>query len=140
MSEESTTPDVVELTRVAWEDVNRHDRDRVTGFYAPDAVLDLADVGLGTFAGVPAIGSFVEDWWRTWADHLVDVQEIVDLGHGVVFACVREDGRLAGSDGHVEQRLGWVVVWVQALIERATAYFDIDGARAAAERLAESRA
>src|SRR4030081_1663699 len=99
MSEESTTPDVVELTRVAWEGVDRHDRDRVTSFYAPDAVLDLADVGLGTFAGVPAIGSFVEEWWRTWADHLVDVQEIVDLGRGVVFASVREGGRLAGSDG-----------------------------------------
>jgi ketosteroid isomerase-like protein len=42
MSEESTTSDLVELTRVAWEGVDRHDRDRVASFYGPDAVLDLA--------------------------------------------------------------------------------------------------
>jgi ketosteroid isomerase-like protein len=139
MTEESTTPDLVELTRQAWEGVNRHELDRVTSFYAPDAVLDLSDVALGTFEGVAAIRSLLDDWWGTWGDHLVEVQEVVALDHGVVFASVREDGRLAGSDGHVEQRLGWAVVWVQRRIERATAYFDVDEARAAAERLAEER-
>jgi ketosteroid isomerase-like protein len=137
MPEEPATLDLVELTRQAWEGVKRHDLDRVTSFYASDVVLDLSNVGLGTFAGVAAIRSFLEDWWGTWGDHLVDVEEVIDLGDSVVFTRVREDGRLVGSEGHVEQRLGWVFLWAQGLIERAAAYFDIDEARAAAERLAE---
>jgi hypothetical protein len=32
-----------------------------------------------------------------------------------------------------------VVTWIDGLIERTTNYFDIDEARAAAERLAEER-
>ncbi len=69
----------------------------------------------------------------------IEVEESVDLGRGVVFSRVWEDGRLAGSDGHVQQRRGWVLVWVEEVISRATAYLDIDAARAAAERLAEEQ-
>ena len=109
-------------------------------FYAPDAVWDLSDAGLGTFEGVAAIGSFIDDWWGTWGDHLIEVEEIVDLGNDVVFSPLREEGRLAGSDSHVEQRRGWVYLWVDGMVERQTGYLDIDEVRAAAERLAESRA
>jgi ketosteroid isomerase-like protein len=138
-SEESTTPDLVELTRQALEAANRHDLDVAMCVYAPDAVWDLSDVGLGTFEGVAAIGSFIEDWWQTWGNHLMEVEELVDLGHGVVFSSIREDGRLVGSDGHVEQRRGWSFLWENGLIVHATVYLDIDKARAAAERLAEER-
>jgi ketosteroid isomerase-like protein len=89
MSEESTTPDVVELTRHVLEAANRHDLDALMGSYAPDAVWDLSDAGIGTFEGVAAIRSFVEDWWGTWGDHLMEVEEILDLGHGVVFSPIR---------------------------------------------------
>jgi ketosteroid isomerase-like protein len=139
MPQESTTPDLVELTRRAFEAATRHDLDAYMGFYAAEAVWDLSDAGIGIFEGVAAIGGFLEDWWETWGDHVAEVEEIVDLGHGVVFAPVREDGRLAGSEGHVEQRRGWVVLWVHGLIERQAAYLDVDEGRAAAERLAEER-
>jgi ketosteroid isomerase-like protein len=137
MSEESA-PDLVALTRNALEAANRHDLDALMGCYAPDAVWDLSDAGIGTFEGVAAIRSFVEDWWGTWGDHLMEVEEIVDLGHGVVFSPIREDGRLVGSDSHVEQRRGWIFLWVRCMIERQAVYLDIDAARAAAERLSES--
>ena len=39
MSEESTTPDLVELTRLAFEAVNQRDIDAVMSFFAPDAPL-----------------------------------------------------------------------------------------------------
>jgi ketosteroid isomerase-like protein len=139
MSEESTTPDLVELTRRAYEAGSRHDIDAVMVFYAPNAVWDLSNVGIGTFEGVAAIRSFAEDWLGTWGEHTIEVEEIVDLGHGVVLASVREDGRLVGSDGHVQQRRVGVFVWVQGIIERQTTYTDIDEARAAAERLAQER-
>jgi ketosteroid isomerase-like protein len=139
MADESTIPDLVGLTRAAWEAVSRHDLDALMGFYASDAVFDLSDVGIGTFEGVAAIGSFIGDWWGTWGDHLIEVEQVVDLGYGVVFTAVREDGRPAGSDRHVEQRMRWVFLWIEGMIARATAYLDIDEARAAAERLAGSR-
>jgi ketosteroid isomerase-like protein len=128
MSEESTTSDLVELTRHALEAASRHDADALMGFYAPDAVLDLSAAGIGTFEGVATMRSFLEDWWGTWGDHLVEVEEIVDLGHDVVFSRTWEDGRLLGSDSHVEQRVGWVFLWVQGMLERQTVYLDIDEA------------
>jgi ketosteroid isomerase-like protein len=109
-------------------------------FYAPDAVWDLSQVGIGTYEGAAAIGSFLEDWWETWGGHLIEVEEALDLGNGVVFSSQREDSRLADSEGHVEQRVQWVIEWTNGLINRQTAYLDIDEAREAADRLAESRA
>jgi ketosteroid isomerase-like protein len=139
MSQESTTPELVELTRHAFDASCRHDLDALMGFYAQDAVMDLSDLGIGTFEGVAAVSSFVEDWWTTWGDHMVEAEEIVDLGRGVVFSSVPEDGRLVGSDAHVEHRRGFVFLFGQGMLERQTVYLDIDDARAAAARLAESR-
>jgi hypothetical protein len=66
------------------------------------------------------------------------LEEVDDLGNGVVLAVVFQEGRPAGIAGHVQQREGWVYVWVGRLIARLTVYA-IDEARAAAERLAQER-
>ena len=139
MSEESTTPDLVEITRDFFVTATRQDLDAVMGFYASNAVWDMSGAGIGSFEGVAAIRDFVESWWATWQDHHHEIQEVRDLGHGVVFAVVREDGQLIGSDRYVEQRGGWAFLWTEGKIERAMAYLDIDEARTAAERLAEER-
>jgi ketosteroid isomerase-like protein len=139
MPEESASPDVVELTRRVFEAGSRHDLDAALSFYADDAVLDLSDAGIGTFEGEAAIGGFLGDWWGTWGEHLIEVEESADLGNGVVFASVREDGLLAGSDGHVQQRRGWVLLWVEGELARVAAYLGPGEARAAAERLAKER-
>jgi ketosteroid isomerase-like protein len=102
-------------------------------------VSDLSDAGIRTFEGVAAIRRLVEDWRGTWGDSMNEVEKIVDLGHGVAFSCVRERGRPVDSDRYVEQRGGWVFLWAHGMIERLTAYLDIDEARSAAERLAEER-
>jgi ketosteroid isomerase-like protein len=141
MSQERSTPDQAELTRRAFEAGGRHDLDRAMSPFAPEVVWDLSDLGIGTFEGLAAIRSFVEEWWATWAEHVVEVEETVDLGHGVVFASVREDGRLPGSDAHVEHRRGWIFLWVDdTAAERVMVYLQPDDARAAAKRLAASRA
>src|SRR5271166_5382193 len=113
MSQESTTRDLVELVREAFDAGNRHDVDAIMGFHAAEAVWDLSDQGLGRFKGVAAIRGWVEDWFGTWADLRLDVLDVVDLGHGVVFSRVREEGRLADGDGHVEQQRGWVMLIAQ---------------------------
>lgn len=139
-SEDSTTPDLIKLSRRQFEAANRHDADAVLSNYVPDAVWDLSDAGIGVFEGIAAIRAFFEDWWETWGEHVIELVEVADLGHGVMFSCVHEDGRLTDSDAHVEQRRGWITLWAQEKIERVTVYLDIDEARAAAERLAQERA
>jgi len=66
------------------------------------------------------------------------LEEVHDLGNGVVFGVVLQEARPPGLAGHVRQREGWVYVWVGGLIARLTV-LDIDEARAAADALAESR-
>ena len=90
------------------------------------------------FEGRAAIRSFLEDWFGTYEELEFGLEEVRDLGNGVVFAVVIQDGRLVGSAGHVRQREGWVYVWVGGLIARLT-ISEVDEARAAAERLAEER-
>jgi hypothetical protein len=69
------------------------------------------------------------------------VEDVRDLSNGVVFAVVAQDGLPVGSasHGHFRQREGWVFLWERGLIARLSTY-EIDVARAAAERLAESTA
>lgn len=69
-----------------------------------------------------------------------EVEEFVVLDDGVVLAVVNQEARPVGVDGRVHQREGWAICWsADDLIVRLTVHADIDEARAAAERLAESR-
>jgi uncharacterized protein (TIGR02246 family) len=136
VSEESTTPDLVELVRRQFEAGNRRDLDAVTSSFAPDAVFEGRRAGI--FEGRAAIRSFLEDWFGTYEELEFGLEEVRDLGKGVVFAVGTQNGRLVGSAGRVRQREGWVYVWVRGLIARLTTS-DIDEARAAAAQLAEER-
>jgi ketosteroid isomerase-like protein len=137
LAEESATPDSVELVRRTSEAANRRDLDAVLSSFAEDAVFDGRAAGT-FFEGRPAIRRFLEDWFGAYEELEVELEEVSDLGNGVVFAVVIQDGRPVGSAGHLRQREGWVFLWVRGLIARLTTS-DIDEARAAAERLAESR-
>ena len=141
MPEEATTPDLLELTRLAFEAANRRDLDAVISFYASDAVFE-GRMGGDNFEGRVAIRSFLEDWFGAYEELELKLEDVRDLGSGVVFAVVFQEGVLAGSagPGRVWQREGWAFLWERGLIAlHAVLDTDIDEARAAAERLAESR-
>jgi ketosteroid isomerase-like protein len=139
-SEESTTPDPVERTRVFYETMDRDwDFDALAGFFTPDAVWDLSESHLGIYAGVAAIGDFLVGYWATWEDHHHEIEEILDLGRGVLVVAIREDG-CPSSSARVQARHVQVFEWVRGEIVRITGYPDVDAARAAAERLARERA
>jgi ketosteroid isomerase-like protein len=138
MPEESTTPDPVELLGRALEAVNRRDLDAVASSFAEDATFDGRGVG-GPFEGRAAIRGMLDEWFAAYEELEFGLEEPRDLGNGVVFAVVVQNGRPAGSTGHVRQREGWVFVWVGGLIARLT-ILEVDEARAAAERLAQERA
>ncbi len=135
-SEESATPDLVELIR---RSIEVEDMDEAVGFYAPNAVWDASPWGMGVFEGQAAVRGFFEDWLSSYSGIEWTAEEIRDLGNGVAFAVIVQKGQVAGSSGSVQLRYGAVTEWVDGLIVRNTTYTDIDEARAAAERLAEER-
>jgi ketosteroid isomerase-like protein len=138
MSEESTTPHLVERMRTQREAANRRDIDAVMTSFAVDAVLEGRALG-DNYRGQAAIRAFLESWFGLYEELEFKFEEVHDLGNDVVFAVVRQEARPAGVAGQVRQREGWVYVGAGGLIARLT-ISDIDEARAAAERLAEERA
>jgi ketosteroid isomerase-like protein len=136
MSEESTTPDLVELVQRVVDAVHARDFEAVQNAYAPNAVLDILQLG-ATFEGHLAIRGFYEDWAATFPGWKQEVQEILDLGDGIGIAVVAQAGHPGDSTGWVTQRYAAVATLAAGLIDRQSNYADIDEARAAAERLAE---
>lgn len=136
MSKEFTTPDPVELVRKQLEALDRGDLDGVMSNVAEDVVLGGR---VDSFEGRAAIRGFLEDWFRAWEELDFELEEASDLGGGVVFAVVIQDGRPVGGDGHIRQHEGWVYLCVGGSIARLTTSGDVDQARAAAERLAQER-
>jgi len=135
MSEGSTTADPAEVVRKQVEALNRGDLDGVMSSVAEDAVLDgRADL----VEGRAAIRGFLDEWFRAYEELAFELEEISDLGAGVVFAVVVQDGRLVDTDGHIRQREGWVYLFAGGSITRLTTS-EVDQARAAAERRAQER-
>jgi ketosteroid isomerase-like protein len=136
MTEESTTPDLVELFRLSVEAVNRGDLDAYMGLYAPDAVFYT---GVGRFEGRAAIRGYIEELRGSFDELVFAVEQCHELGRGVVFSAMAGKGRLRGSSAEVHLRYAVVGAYVNGVVVRVTDYVDIDEARAAAERLAEER-
>jgi len=132
-----TTPGT-ELVRRQVEALARGDLDGVLGEVAEDVVFDGRAAG-DHFEGRAAVREFLEDWFRAWEALDFELEEIADLGNGVVFAVVVQDGRPAGGAGHVRQREGWVYVCAGGAITRLKTS-EVEQARAAAGRLTQERA
>jgi ketosteroid isomerase-like protein len=139
MSEESTTPDLVERMRLVVDAASRRDLDTLMTFYASDAVLDFSDSGMGTYEGVDAVRALIEDWVSIYESYETVADEILRLGENVILTINTQTARLPGGSGSVRLHDAYVFLFEDGLIARHTAYRDIDEARAAAERLAEER-
>jgi ketosteroid isomerase-like protein len=139
MSEKSTTPGPVELTLRGIEAANRRDFDAVMSFLGPDPVWEAAPWGLGTHEGRTRIHRFFEDWIGGFDEYRIVVEEMLDLGNGVVLAVTQQYGHTAHTRGHMQLRSASVFVWAEGVVTRVTNYPDIDEGRVAAERLAEER-
>ena len=136
MTDESTTPDPVELVRKQLEALDRGDLDGVMSSVAEDVVLDGR---VESLEGRAAIRGFLGEWFRVYEELGFELEEVSHLGGGVVLAVVIQDGRPVGGGGHVRQREGWVYLYVGGSIARLTTS-EVDEARAAAERRAKERA
>jgi ketosteroid isomerase-like protein len=139
MPEESTTSDLAALIQRIVDAANTWDLDAAMTCYAPDGVYDMSPVGLGIREGRAAIREHFQEWWGGYEEYEHELEELQDLGEGIVFVTAVQRGRLPGSAGWVQLRYPVVGTVRDCLIERITVYTDIDQARAAAARLAESR-
>jgi ketosteroid isomerase-like protein len=139
MAEESTTPDLVALTRQLFDAASSGDVDALMQFYAPDAVWETT---LVTLDGSAAIRERLEEWLGAFDELELELEEILDLGNGVTLTVVNQRARPAGSSssgGYMQRQEALIGVWEQGMVTHATTYLDIDEAHAAAERLAEER-
>jgi len=138
MPQEPAMPDLTLLFK--WLTVvGDRDVEARMSLYAPDAVWDMSEGGVGVVEGREEIRAFFEEWLAAYVEYEQEVEEIQDLGNGVAFGVFLQRGRPAGSRGWVEFRDARVLLWADGLIERVNLFLDIDEARAAAERLAEER-
>jgi ketosteroid isomerase-like protein len=144
MTSESTTPDLEELVRRAFEALNRRDFDAALSTWAPNVVVELPPLGSFVLEGGPLVGhdavrTFWEDLTGSFQDFEFESSDFHDLGSGVTWGVLVQRGRPHGSDGFVESRLGVVAIWRDGRIARARMYQEVDQARAAAVRLAQER-
>ena len=139
MSEESTTPEPAELTRRVVASASRADVDAVINLCGQDAVWDVHPWGLGIHRGRASIRRFLEGWIGSFDEYRIVVDEVLELGNGVVLAVVTQYAGSARSRNHLELRSASVIVWSDCLAQRVTHFRDIDEGCAAAERLAEGQ-
>jgi ketosteroid isomerase-like protein len=136
MSKESTTPDLVELTRHLFEAANRRDFDAALEFYAPKArwrgTVDDAE-------GIPAIRDLWVSYYGAFEELRVILDDVAHLGNGVILVASRHVGRLAGGATLAEER-AFVFEFMDGRVVKASDYASLAEARAAAERLAAERA
>jgi ketosteroid isomerase-like protein len=90
---ECTPP--AELVRRQFEAGNRGDIDAVMSSFAVDAVLEGRALG-DIVEGQAAIRAFVEGWFGMYEELEFKLEEVHDLGNGVVLAVVLQEARPAG--------------------------------------------
>jgi hypothetical protein len=138
MSERSSSADLIELTHRAYAYLNRRDLDAFAGLLDRSCVYDLSRFDLGTYTGPQAIRRFYDEWIASLHEFGVAVDDIRDLGNGVIYA-VQAGHRGPSPNFFFELGGGVIGVWEHGKLVRMTVYPDIDEAGAAAERLAEER-
>jgi ketosteroid isomerase-like protein len=139
MSQENTTSTALEQALRSFEAADSGDYDWMMSFYGPQSVFDMSPWGLGTYEGLAAIRGFFEDWIGSFDEFEMRLQEIEDLGNGVVFAIADQNALPAGSQHRIQLRHAAVSVWEDGLILEVTNYQKLDRAHVIAKELAESR-
>jgi ketosteroid isomerase-like protein len=137
MSQQPPSQDPVELTRRAYERLNSGDFDALLGLFGSESMWDVSRWGLGTHVGPEAVGRFLDDWFGSLEDFEVQIEELEDLGGGVVYVVVVQVAHEGSGRGYLQLRSAPVFVWREGRIASLTIYPDADEGRAAAERAAE---
>jgi SnoaL-like domain len=138
MTPDAAAADVSELTRRAYESLNSRDFDAVVSLFGPSSIWDVSRWGLGAHTGPEAIRRFLEDWFGSFDKYEVHIENMLDLGHGVIYAMVVFIAHRPGSRDYLRLPSVAVFAWVEGVVARVTLYPDVNEGRGAADRMAES--
>jgi hypothetical protein len=149
MTEESTTSDLVELTRTLLTLGEAGARSR-----GSQRTSEL-DAGMSSFSprrrvrndpcawsGLPGSRGDSQghaDWFRSFGYIESELEAIAEVGRGIVLTVIRNEAFAVRSGATVRQREAHVWVSEDGLVTHVANYTDIDEARAVAERLVEER-
>ena len=139
MSEQPRTSNLVELTRCQFGYAKVGDWEGVLSFYGPNTDWDMTPGGLGKYDGPAALRQFFMEWTGSYREWEIDLEEVDDLGDGMILAVALTRGRSSRRGDWVELRFATIARWADGRIAQITSYTDIDHARTAAQRLAASR-
>jgi ketosteroid isomerase-like protein len=138
-AEEPTPSDLADLARRFCDCLERRDYEAALSFFDLDPLWDMSEMGMGIFEGRIPVRGLLEDWNGSYDEWEIELENLLDVGNGVVYVVVMERGRPTGSIGWVQLRYAAVMVFAENLIVRAKTYPDVDEARAAGEHLAAAR-
>jgi hypothetical protein len=139
MSEQPGTSDLVELTRRQFGCAKLGDWDGVLSFYGPDTAWDMSPAGLGKYDGPAALRRFFVEWTGSYGEWDIELEEVRDLGDGMVLAVALTRGRSGRRAAWVQLRFATIATWIGGQVARIKGYTDIDEARRAAARIIEER-
>jgi len=122
----------LERTLTVLRRAEQRDFDGVMSIFGPASVWDLTRWGLGHHAGRPAIRRFLQDWVGGMDEYNVEIEEVTDLGGGIVFITAVQRAKPTGSRARLLLRYAIVFAWVNGLVANITDYKDIEEGRAAA--------
>jgi limonene-1,2-epoxide hydrolase len=97
MSERSAPPDLVVLARGFCESLERRDFDAALSFFGTDPVWDMSAMGMGTFRGRAPVRGLLEDWNGPYEQWEIELEELLDMGNGVVFTVAMERENRLGA-------------------------------------------
>ena len=139
MSEESPTPYPVDRTHELHRLLNSRDLDAVTDLFAPGSIWDASRWGLGSHEAPTSLRRFLQDWIGSFDVYELTLEEVQDLGNGIVFAVFFHAADLQGGGGSLRVRSSAVLDWEAGQLVGLTSYRDMNKARATARRLAQER-
>ena len=103
----------IEVIREQYEATNRREFRRVMGMYADDVILRVPHAegvpSPGTYRGKEAVGDWFGDWFSTFEPgYSFEIEEIRDIGGGLIFMFATHGGRGRLSGAEVRGETGYL--------------------------------
>jgi ketosteroid isomerase-like protein len=131
MAEENI--EVVRRAFIAW---NTRDFDALSADSASDVEWDFSHVAgwteKTTYRGLPELRSFWDRWLETWADHHLELLQLVAIANDKVFCRYRQTATGKASGVSVEVENAQIITFRDSKVIRTVVYSDPGEAASAA--------
>jgi ketosteroid isomerase-like protein len=102
-------------------------------FFGPDYEVDATETtAAGVLQGIDAADEVLGEYWRTFEDFRVQLEQVTHADEHQVVTAVRDGGKMRGSDAEVWNRFFHVWTFREGTIARLSIHTDRDRALEAA--------